>query len=82
MIEKQNATLGGVLIAIDRQEKGNNTNVSAVQQVSDELQIPVVSIVTISHVIEYLKEKGGNFRRRWQIWKIIERSGEFSHGRK
>ena len=77
MIEKQNATLGGVLIAIDRQEKGNNTNVSAVQQVSDELQIPVVSIVTISHVIEYLKEKGGeystaledmeNYRKDWGI---------------
>lgn len=77
MIEKENATLAGVLIAIDRQEKGNNTNVSAVQQVSEDLKIPVISIVNISHVIEYLKEKGGeyltaledmeNYRKQWGI---------------
>jgi orotate phosphoribosyltransferase len=75
MIKKENARLAGVLIAIDRQEKGNNTNVSAVQQVSNDLQIPVISIVNISHVIEYLKEAGytteladmENYRKEWGI---------------
>lgn len=77
MIEKENATLAGVLIAIDRQEKGNNTTLSAVQQVSKDLMIPVISIVNISHVIEYLKEKGEeytlaladmeNYRKDWGI---------------
>jgi orotate phosphoribosyltransferase len=75
MIKKENAKLAGVLIAIDRQEKGNNTNVSAVQQVSNDLQIPVISIVNISHVIEYLKETGytteladmENYRKEWGI---------------
>lgn len=77
MIKKENATLAGVLIAIDRQEKGNNTDISAVQQVSNDLDIPVISIVNISHVIEYLKEKGQeyanaladmeNYRKDWGI---------------
>ena len=77
MIEKENATISGVLIAIDRQEKGNNTQVSAVQQVSKDLGIPVISIITISDVIEYLRGKDGiyepelqdmeNYRREWGI---------------
>jgi orotate phosphoribosyltransferase len=77
MIQKENATISGVLIAIDRQEKGNNTQVSAVQQVSKDLGIPVISIITISDVIEYLRGKDGiyekelldmeNYRREWGI---------------
>ena len=77
MIQKQNAELAGVLIAIDREEMGANTNLSAVQQVSNDLKVPVVSIVSISHVIEYLREQGQiyqkevmdmeNYRKEWGI---------------
>jgi orotate phosphoribosyltransferase len=45
----------GVMVAIDRQEKGKAEQ-SAIQEVESEYGISVVSIVKIDHVVEYLKE--------------------------
>ncbi|KAH6570393.1 orotate phosphoribosyltransferase [Batrachochytrium salamandrivorans] len=58
-IKAENAQLRGVLISLDRQEKGANTDMSAIQQVESDYGIPVVSIVTLANVIEYLTEVGG-----------------------
>ena len=59
IIKAQGAHLNGVLVAIDRQEKGKDTELSAIQQVESEFGIKVVSIVDLGHVIEYLSSKGG-----------------------
>ena len=76
IISKNSAQLSGVLIAIDRQEKGKDTDLSAIQQVEQDFSIPVVSIVTLSDIIEYLKEAGGyeqalsdmlEYRKTWGI---------------
>jgi len=53
IIRNANATPIGVLIALDRQEKGQN-NISAIQEVSDHFGIPVISIITLANIIEYL----------------------------
>ena len=58
LIKQQQANLVGVIIALDRQEKGTG-NLSAIQQVSQDYNVKVFSIVTVSDVLEYLKEKGG-----------------------
>ncbi|KAI9017081.1 phosphoribosyltransferase-like protein [Gaertneriomyces semiglobifer] len=59
IIKGEGASLSGVLIALDRQEKGTGTDLSAIQQVEKEYGVPVVSIVTLGDVLEYLQEVGG-----------------------
>jgi orotate phosphoribosyltransferase len=54
IIKANGATPGGVLIAFDRQEKGIDTNYSAVQMVEQDFGIPVVSIIGLNDVIKYL----------------------------
>ncbi len=44
----------GVLIALDRQEKGQNV-LSAVQEVEQSYQIPVIPIISLAEIIEFLK---------------------------
>ncbi|MDD4914683.1 MAG: orotate phosphoribosyltransferase [Methylococcales bacterium] len=47
------ATVAGVLIALDRQEKGLN-QLSAVQEVSAQFGIPVVAIISLADIIEFI----------------------------
>jgi len=58
IIKNEKASLVGVLIALNRQEKGTG-ELSAIEQVELEYSIPVVSIVTLNDVVEYLKEIEG-----------------------
>lgn len=55
-IRKAGAKPCGVLIALDRQERGLKP-VSAVAEVSTEFNIPVFSIVKLADVIEYLTDE-------------------------
>ena len=54
IIRAQNATPAGVIIALDRQEKGQ-TEQSAIQQVEREYKIPVVSIICLDDLLAYLE---------------------------
>jgi len=54
IIRNAQATPAGVVIALDRQEKGQH-NCSATQEVSSYFDMPVVSIITLANIIEYLK---------------------------
>jgi len=56
IIQQMNAKPAGVLIALDRQEKGGN-NKSAVQEVSEQFNIPVISIISLPQIIEFLEQK-------------------------
>jgi orotate phosphoribosyltransferase len=55
LIKAHQAQLQGVIVAIDRQEKGLDTDLSAIQQLERE-GIRVFSIVTLTEVVEYLTE--------------------------
>ncbi len=55
IIEQANATPAGVIIALDRQEKGIG-DLSAIQEVEQQYDIPVLSIITLEHLIRYLEE--------------------------
>ena len=50
------AELSGVLIALDRQEKGQG-ELSAIQEVERDFGTKVISIVTLADLISYLEEK-------------------------
>ena len=55
IIEQQGANLAGVLIALDRQEKGKG-DLSAIQEVERDFGTQVISIVTLTDVVSFLKE--------------------------
>ena len=56
IIKQAGATPAGVLIALDRQERGQGT-LSAVQEVQAQFGIPVVSVITLAQIIQYLTEQ-------------------------
>lgn len=56
IISAHNASLVGVLISLDRQEKGRG-DLSAIQEVERDFGCNVVSIVTLDNVIQYLSDK-------------------------
>ncbi|UQY36957.1 orotate phosphoribosyltransferase [Pseudomonas fulva] len=55
IIQAQGAQAAGVLIALDRQERGRG-ELSAIQEVERDFNIPVVSIVSLQQVLEYLAD--------------------------
>ena len=56
IIKSHGAELSGVLIALDRQEKGQG-ELSAIEEVERDFGTQVIAIVTLAHVIAYLEEK-------------------------
>ena len=58
LIEQHSARAAGVIIALDRQERGQGEK-SAIQEVEDTYAVPVVSIVTLDQVLAYLEEHAG-----------------------
>lgn len=54
LFEQTEAAMCGVVVALDRQEKGQN-ELSAIQDVAHSLGIPVASIVGLTDIIAYLE---------------------------
>ena len=54
MIEGAGASLAGVAIGLDRQERGSGER-SAIQEIEQDYGVQVVSIIHIGHIIDYLK---------------------------
>ena len=59
LIEQSGAGAGGVIIALDRQERGQGEQ-SAIQEVQSQYGVPVVSIVSLEQVLTYLEEQSGS----------------------
>ena len=55
IINAQKAKAAGVLIALNREERGNG-ELSAIQEVERDFGIPVVSIVSLTQVLEFLAD--------------------------
>ncbi|KMW71742.1 orotate phosphoribosyltransferase [Photorhabdus luminescens subsp. luminescens] len=53
IIKQHNATLAGVMICLDRQERGNG-EISAIQEVERDYGCKVFSIITLNDLINYL----------------------------
>ena len=54
IIQNCGANAKGVIVALDRQEKGKG-ELSAIQEVEQIFGITVLSIINLSHIIDYLK---------------------------
>ncbi len=74
IINKAGAVPTGVLIALDRQEKGQNNN-SAIQEVEQQFGIPVVSIVSLANIVDYLtanaSDQVNNIKAYQQLYGIL-----------
>jgi orotate phosphoribosyltransferase len=57
IIKAEGAEAAGVVIALDRQERGKGDK-SAIQEVEQDYGIPVAAIVRLQQLVEYLEEKG------------------------
>lgn len=57
MLKDAGANVCGVLIALDRKEKGQS-DTSAIQELAKSENIPVQALVTLDDVIQYLADKG------------------------
>lgn len=59
MIESAGASLAGVAIGLNREERGEG-ELSAIQELERAYGIPVLSIINMSHIIDYLEQSGGD----------------------
>ena len=57
VLRSAGAQIAGVLVALDRQEKGQG-ELSAIQEVQKELEIPVHALITMKDLMDYLDAKG------------------------
>ncbi len=55
LIRAAGAEPSGVIVALDRMEKGQSGR-SAIQEVTDTYGIPVISIITLNDIIDYLQQ--------------------------
>tara|TARA_B110000093_G_scaffold133278_1_gene142647 strand:- start:174 stop:815 length:642 start_codon:yes stop_codon:yes gene_type:complete len=67
LIHKNGAKIAGVIVAIDRQEKGENA-LSATQEIAKKYSIPVISIITLEDIIHYL-EVANSFSNELELIK-------------
>jgi orotate phosphoribosyltransferase len=70
--EKVGVQIAGVVILVDRDEKATS-DVSAVKQAEEELDISITSIVTIHGIISYLsKENSSKFTIDEELMKRVK----------
>ena len=56
IIKANGAEAAGVIIALNRQERGKG-DLSAIQEIEQNYQIPVISIVSLEHLIAYISQQ-------------------------
>ncbi|MDC1527809.1 orotate phosphoribosyltransferase [Gammaproteobacteria bacterium] len=56
IIAAAGAVPAAVVVAMDRQEKGNS-ELSAIQEIEKEFSIPVISIINLQQIIDYLAQQ-------------------------
>ena len=59
IIDREGASAAGVVIGLNRRERGSD-GLSAIAGVEREFGIPVVSIITIDHIIGFLEEQASD----------------------
>ena len=55
LLSSYQAQLMGVVISFNRQERGLESHYSAIQEVEQKYDVPVISIATLDHLLGYLK---------------------------
>lgn len=56
LLKQAGAIIGGVIIALDRQERGQG-HTSAIQEIEEQFNIPVISIVKFQDLLRYIEQE-------------------------
>ena len=57
LLESVNAKVAGIIVALDRKEKGQGEQ-SAIQELAQSLNMPVVALVTMDDITDYVAKNG------------------------
>jgi orotate phosphoribosyltransferase len=57
IIKLHGANPVGICVALDRQERGLKSNLSAIQEIEKEFSLPVYSIINLSHLLDYFDDR-------------------------
>lgn len=74
MLEPTPAEVVGVVVAIDREERGAGET-SAIQEIQSEFGIEVVSVVNLGHIVSYLENSGEDADSLQQMRRYQETYG-------
>jgi orotate phosphoribosyltransferase len=58
IIKSAGARPAGVLLALDRQERGSGSGLSAVQEVREQFRIPVIAVIGLQELMQYMQGLG------------------------
>jgi len=58
IIKDAGALPAGVLLALDRQERGGEGGLSAVQEVREQFGIPVIAVIGLAELMQYMRGQG------------------------
>jgi orotate phosphoribosyltransferase len=58
LITAAGASPAGVLLALDRQERGADAQLSAVQEVTQQLGIPVIAVISLADLMQHMGAQG------------------------
>lgn len=75
ILEDNHSKLAGVLISLDRQERGRG-ELSAIQEIKQAYQCDVISIITLDDLINYLKEDSDTERHQY-LEKVEEYRSDY-----
>ena len=74
IIQTAGATLAGVVIALNRQERGK-TELSAIQEIEQQYKIPVISIVNLEDLITYIEQNSDKQKHLSAIQEYRDKYG-------
>ena len=57
LLAKEGASVAGIIVALDRKEKGQGEK-SAIQELADSLIVPVLALVTMDDITDYVAKHG------------------------
>lgn len=60
IIQANGAQVAGVAVALDRQEKGRDTDASAIDEIKHEYGVPVVAIASLGDLMHWLHQQGSH----------------------
>ncbi len=69
VLEQAGASVAGIIVALDRKEKGQNDH-SAIQELAATLQVPVRALVDIDDLISYLADENSPYKEATQLAKM------------
>lgn len=73
LIKEAGASVAGIVIALNRQERGiKSQSLSTIQEIEEEYKLPIISIINIQDIMSYL-ELSPEFNKNLQIIKKYQK---------